>query len=187
MTIDDREEVRCIFAGRLDPNKGQDIAIQAVKTLQSEGLGIGLVIAGDVWFYLRPADHSNSYRRKILAMLADVDDGIFLGHVPHQKIAEVYREHHVAFVLSRSNEPFGLVALEAMASGCAVISSNRGGLPEAVGSGAILVDPDDSGTIVAELRRLCRERDYLRTMREKAVAHAQASDWARAAAVITSC
>jgi glycosyltransferase involved in cell wall biosynthesis len=145
-----------------------------------------LTVAGDVWFYQRETDRSDSYRTAILNGLSELRESRFLGHVDHGVMSEIYRQHHIAFVLSRSKEPFGLVALEAMASGCAVIASNRGGLPEAVGDAAVLLDPEDVPGVTAALMRFCQDRNELTKFRERALSHAAKSDWGRAAAFVVN-
>ena len=58
-----------------------------------------------------------------------------------QKLQNKLTEHLCMVIPSIWEEPFGIVALEGIASCDVVISSNRGGLPEAVGSCGYLVDP----------------------------------------------
>ena len=60
-------------------------------------------------------------------------------------------------VPSRWPEPFGLTALEAMASGAALICSPRGNLPELVRDAAVLVDPDDVGALADAIAMLARD------------------------------
>jgi len=107
----------------------------------------------------------------------DAVNAQYLGYVTRPKVPNIVREHDVAFVLSRSNEPFGLVSLEAMASGCAVIASNRGGLPEACGGAAMLVDPDEPDAVVKLLRKLARDSDLLNVWKQRAVSHASRASW----------
>ena len=63
-----------------------------------------------------------------------------LGFVSHNKVLNVYKESSIAIVCSRWDEPFGRTSLEASANGCAVIISNKGGLPETLTNGVILKD-----------------------------------------------
>jgi glycosyltransferase involved in cell wall biosynthesis len=60
----------------------------------------------------------------------------------------------IVVVPSRWAEPFGLVALEALASGAALICSPRGGLPEVAGDAALYADPDRPSEIAAAIRAL---------------------------------
>ena len=54
------------------------------------------------------------------------------------KVLKIYDRTSIAVVCSRWEEPFGRTSLEASSSGCAVIISNRGGLPETITNGIIL-------------------------------------------------
>ena len=63
---------------------------------------------------------------------------IKFGFVEHKKVINIYKKTSIAVVCSRWEEPFGRTSLEATANGCAVIISNKGGLPETVTNGRIL-------------------------------------------------
>ena len=65
------------------------------------------------------------------------------GFLKHEKVLAVYKKTSIAVVSSRWEEPFGRTSLEASASGCAVIISNRGGLPETVTNGIIINEIND--------------------------------------------
>ena len=60
------------------------------------------------------------------------------GFLKHSDVLKVYKRSSIAVVCSRWEEPFGRTSLEAASSGCAVIISNRGGLPETITNGVIL-------------------------------------------------
>jgi glycosyltransferase involved in cell wall biosynthesis len=86
----------------------------------------------------------------------------------------VYRDAKLVLVPSRWPEGWGRVVSEAQVSGIPALTSNRGGLPESVGSGGILVDPDagieewegalarmwDDGTEYDRLAQLAREHAH---------------------------
>jgi glycosyltransferase involved in cell wall biosynthesis len=176
-------KTKAVFVGRIDPNKGPDIALHAVQYAAGKGMKVPFTIAGDVWFYNRPGDEQDQFRASLVNDLETLTDKNFLGHVSHARIAEVYRENDVAFVLSRSNEPLGLVPLEAMASGCAVIASNRGGLPEACGDAGVLLDPDDQDAVNAALLKLCTDRDWLQYQKKLSLARAREATWFKTAQI----
>ena len=50
--------------------------------------------------------------------------------LPHEKILDLYKQSSISIVPSRWDEPFGRTSMESAAYGCAVITSNKGGLPE---------------------------------------------------------
>ena len=60
------------------------------------------------------------------------------GFKEHKEVINIYKKTSIAVVCSRWDEPFGRTSLEAAANGCAVIISNRGGLPETITNGRIL-------------------------------------------------
>jgi glycosyltransferase involved in cell wall biosynthesis len=87
------------------------------------------------------------------------DNVIVLGPRPHEQVMAAWRHCGVAVAPSVWAEPFGLVALEAMASGRAVVATRHGGLGEVVADGktGILVSPGDRRELRRALRRLHRD------------------------------
>lgn len=81
----------------------------------------------------------------------------FLGGFPNQALPDVYRSAHI-FVMP-AHESFGIVYLEASASGLPVVAGRSGGTAEAVREGetGLLVAPDDPQELAATLSRLLRE------------------------------
>lgn len=178
-----QDPVRVLFIGRIDPNKGPDIAADAVAALLREGLPVSLTVAGGLWFYGDADPMTDPYFRKLKAKM-DAAGARYLGHVDRHRVPEIVREHDVVCVLSRSNEPFGLVVLEGMASGCAVIASKRGGLPEAAGGAALLVDETDLDAVIKALRSLVTDRELLRSHKEQSVERAAGQSWPECARII---
>ncbi|MGD0541751.1 MAG: glycosyltransferase family 4 protein, partial [Tepidisphaeraceae bacterium] len=168
--------VRVLFIGRIDPNKGPDLAVDAVKGVREFGAGIRITVAGSLWWYGLGSEMSDPYFRLLRAKM-DQANAEYVGHVTRPNVPALIREHDIVCVLSRSNEPFGLVVLEAMASGCAVIASNRGGLPQACGDAAILVDPDDLSSIVAQLHQLATNPQMLMDRKRRSLEHASRHTW----------
>ncbi len=60
--------------------------------------------------------------------------------------------HRCLVVPSRWAEPFGIVALEGVASGCIVIGSNAGGLPEAIGPGGVTFPNGDTNSLAERMK-----------------------------------
>ncbi len=91
---------------------------------------------------------------------------IFLDSWPHEAVMEAWRRCSLAVVPSVWPEPFGLVALEAMASGRPVIASKIGGLSDAMidGETGLLVAPGDPTALAHALRHLLADRDLREQM-----------------------
>jgi glycosyltransferase involved in cell wall biosynthesis len=88
----------------------------------------------------------------------------------------VYSHAKILLAPSVCEEAWGRVVSEAHISGIPVVASNRGGLPEAVGPGGIVLDPDDSVELWVEaVRRLWNDVDYYREKSEAALAHSNRS------------
>ncbi|HET6305538.1 MAG TPA: glycosyltransferase, partial [Rhodopila sp.] len=80
-----------------------------------------------------------------------------LGYRDHPAVLDAMSRAAVVVVPSRWPEPFGLVALEALASGAALVCSPRGGLPEVAGDVAVYADPDNPAEIAAAIRSLASD------------------------------
>jgi glycosyltransferase involved in cell wall biosynthesis len=131
--------------GRLVPQKGFDLLIDAFAT--TELAGMNLVIAGD------------GYEREALAGRA-VARGIadrvhLLGTVDRTRLPALMRGAH-AFALPSRSEPFGIALLEAMAAGVPAVSTAAGGIPEFATDelNALLVATNDVSALASALRRV---------------------------------
>jgi glycosyltransferase involved in cell wall biosynthesis len=136
-----------LVAGRLVEEKGFDTAIQACRSA-----GVPLVIAGE------GPDEAR------LRRLADRAEVRFTGRLTPEALAEVRRDAAVVLVPSRWEEPWSYTALEAFASGIPVLASDRGGLPELVGDGAVVAADDRDAwaeTLGSIWSMPARERDEL--------------------------
>ncbi len=163
-----------LFAARLQPLKAPDLAIGALAQVPAE-IRPQLVVAGDVSvdFAAYAADlHS------MVSRLGLSDEVTFIGPQPRTELARIMRGARAVLVPSHS-ETFGLVALEAAASGVPVIAAAAGGLREAVAHGETgqLMDsrqPHDWGLA---LTRLLTEPGLLARMGVVARVHARRFDW----------
>ena len=178
-----QRDLRVLFTGRLDPNKGVDIAVNVVSRLRKKGASIRLSVAGNVWFYRLKGGERDPFQTGLRTAMRDggVD---WMGHVPRRFLPAVMRRHDVALVPSRSEEPFGLVVLESMASGLAVVASPRGGLSEACGGAGMLVDPEDNNGMERTLERLSMDPDDLGSWKARSLERVKTADWSGTAGVL---
>jgi len=109
-----------VFVGRLNSSKGYDVFGKSViKILDKYKDWKGFVIGDEP-------------REKLLFNHKNLN---ILGFLDHNKVSNWFIKSQIAVVCSRWQEPFGRTALEAASCGCAVIITNRGGLPEAAPNG----------------------------------------------------
>lgn len=179
-----RDPVRVVCHGRIDPNKGHEAAAEAVRLLRDEGLPVEFTLIGQVRTFGFSREAEEAYGRQLEATVAAAR-GTRRGWLPHEALAEELRTHDIACVLSRVDEPFGLVNLEAMASGCAIVATRRGGIPEAVGTAGRYVDADAPGQVATAIRHLVRHRDELAAAKQAARRQAEGFAWSRTAAELS--
>jgi D-inositol-3-phosphate glycosyltransferase len=138
-----------LFAGRLQPLKGPDVAIATLADVVARGHDARLVIVGGTSGTGERT--SNRDRLRDLADALGVRERIsLLPARPHRDLAALYRAADVVLVPSRS-ETFGLVALEAQACGTPVVAARVGGMINIVEGGGTLVaghDPSHHGAAV---------------------------------------
>ncbi len=142
-----------LFAGRLTATKGADTFVEACAAVLPQRPGWRAEMIGADRFSPESADTPFLAALRPRAAAAGVR---LLGHLPHPAVLAAMARAAIVAVPSAWEEPFGLAALEAMASGAALIASPRGGLPELAGGAALLAGPD-AGSLAAAMLRLTAE------------------------------
>lgn len=132
-----------VFVGRLVPDKGVDLLLEAMCRLGRDGLRPTLTIVGT-----GPEELSLRALSQRLGLESQVS---FAGQKRSSEVAELMRGHQVLAVPSRWREPFGMVALEGIASGCIVVGSREGGLADAIGPGGLIFPNGDVGALTTAL------------------------------------
>ena len=167
-----------VVAARLQPLKGLDLAIQAIAALPPD-LRPELVIAGDA-----SVDYSGYVEElRQLANRAGLSDIRFLGAQSHASLAGLFRGARLVLVPSHS-ETYGLVALEAAASGVPVIASAAGGLREAVVDRVtgVVLDSRDPRVWADAMAQILTDPTLAHELSLAAREHALRLDWTRSAA-----
>ena len=103
-----------------------------------------------------------------------------IGYVAADELAMLYRNAGV-FLFPSLYEGFGLPVLEAMACGCAVVTSNAGALAEVVGSGGQVFDPRDVRGMGDAVRELLSDLVQQRKWRDAALRRSADFSWMKAA------
>jgi glycosyltransferase involved in cell wall biosynthesis len=141
------------FAGRLSPEKGVDVLLAAMPAVLALVPDARLLVAGD-------GPESRRLRR-LAERLGITERTRFLGHVERATLDDVLAPAWVQAIPSRWEEPFGLVALEAMMRGTAVVASAVGGLGDSIVDGRTghLVPPGDPAALADAVVRVLSSRE----------------------------
>ncbi len=158
-----------LFLGSLEPRKNLPALLHAWEKISKDCADTWLIIAGDigsVFHHVTLPSFTNRTR--------------FLGYIPEVYLPGLYAGATL-FVLPSIEEGFGLPALEAMACGTAVITSNAGALPEIVGDSAALINPLHYEEIGEAMLTLLSSEQLRTDLRQKGLEHAREFTWERAA------
>ena len=131
------------FVGKLNKAKGYDIFTQSIKQVLKKFPQWRAKVIGD------------EKREKIELIDKNAD---LLGFVNHNEVIKVFKKSSIAVACSRWDEPFGRTSLEASANGCAVIITNKGGLPETITNARILTRLSVKN-LTKEISRLILNKD----------------------------
>lgn len=157
-----RQPRRVVLAGRLEHEKGVHILLQA-----ADGLDCHVVVAGD-------GTQAATLRAAASAQVH------FTGRLEQRALARLLATATLVVVPSLY-EPFGLVALEAMAAGAPVVASRTGGLTAVVDGAGALVPPGDVEALRRTLRRLLADPQARARMAAAGRLRARGRTWDRAA------
>jgi glycogen(starch) synthase len=180
--VDDLEALRAEFAapdeqlillvGRLVYEKGFQLALEALPPIIERVGKVRFLVAG-----------SGTHEEELKAQAAELglmEHGTFMGWIGDDVLHSLYRISDLCVVPSLY-EPFGLVALEAMASGCPCIVADTGGLREVVPAGDRVGlrfnggDPEHLGVMI---ERMLTDDELRERLIAEASEHVLSFDWA---------
>lgn len=119
-----------LYPSRFSPNKRQEYAIEAFKTFKKKHRGYKLVLCGSLSndsFYFH-------YYKKIVMLAAKAGNVEIIPNISEERLLSLY-SRATAVLYPPINEDYGLVPIQAMASGKPVIAVNEGGVKETVKNG----------------------------------------------------
>jgi len=163
-----RQPIQLLYAGRVERRKGLHTVLDTMSQLRQRGLSTELTVVG--W---REPEYAHDLVLKAEA-LGESSHITWRDAVPRDSMPSVYAAHDVLVFPTIWAEPFGLVALEAMAGGCVVCATGTGGSGEYLDDGvnSILSQPEDASALADGIIRLSDEPDL--------VAHLRAGGYATA-------
>lgn len=158
----DSPALRVAYVGRLEHEKGIDVALDALALIP--GAELTVVGGGDTE---AAAVHADG---------AGVKDRVaFRGALPPEGVAQVLAQSDVFLMPGRIEEGFGLVYLEAMAAGAVVVGTATGGARElcADGVNAIIVPVGDVRATASAVSRVARDTGLRERLREGGITTAR--------------
>ena len=163
---------RILFVGRLVREKGLEHLLQSLATVRAALPEAHLAIVG-----AGPEQPALLRQVRRLQLDASVE---FLGQLPPDAVAQQRATAQVAVVPS-NYEPFGLVALEAMAWGIPLVASDVGGLREFTEDVAILVPPANAAALAQALLRVLSDARLRQDLAWRGIERARDYTWDRCA------
>jgi glycosyltransferase involved in cell wall biosynthesis len=146
-----KKEKIIIFTGKLNTSKGYDIFGNAMKKILDKYTDWKALAIGNE----RREKHNFKNRNfKVIDWL------------PHEKILNYYKKSSISVVCSRWQEPFGRTAMESAASGCATITTDRGGLNETFKNNLILKKINFL-TLEAMVRKIIKNKKQLKKIQNE--------------------
>lgn len=156
-----------LFLGRMTAQKGPELLLEAAGK-------ICLSFPETVFVFAGTGDLAGTLRIKANEKIP-AGRIRFTGFVPHQT-AETLLEEADILVIPSITEPFGIVCVEAMAKGTAVILGQNAGAAELV-KNVVTIDPVNPNNIKGAISYLLNNKDVLNTLKSEARKEAQNLDW----------
>ena len=167
---------RISYIGRVVPQKGLHLLLQAAQQLQSRGLEFQIRIIGSRQF--DPRDALSSYQKRLLELAQPLGERIeFVPAVDRLQVVKEYQQTDIFCAPSTWKEPLALTIFESLACGLPTVTTRRGGLPEIGGDAALYFDPDKPGSLADVLAPLIQSAPLRADWSRKARARAETLSW----------
>ena len=157
------------FLGGLAKRKNAKILLDVAEILKNEKIKFKIGGKGSGFKELREIRNRKG--------LSNVE---FLGFIPDNQLNTFYNSLDL-FIAPTTYDGFCMPGIEAMASGCPIIVSNRGALPEVAGNAGVLINPHNSLEIATNILKIKKDRKLQIEMSKKSVQHAKRFTWDKCA------
>jgi glycogen synthase len=149
---------RLLYVGRIDPDKGIDLAVAALAELPPQ-TALTIAGAGDAAYEAQLCEQAES-----LGVRDRVD---FVGSVEADALPALYATADAVLFPIRWDEPWGLVPLEAMGVGRPVVAVSKGGAASYLrdAENSLLIPPEDAAALAAAVGRLGSDADLRARLR----------------------
>lgn len=155
------DDIVLVYAGRIVPEKGPLLLLEAFSLLHEKYKNKKLIFIGD--YGIENEKNYYQYRKEFCKRAREIGDAcLLLGEKSPDEIHKYYGLADLVIIPSQFQEPFCMVAIEAMASGAPVLVSTRGAMPEFVEHGITgfhLREPMTADSILQDIEQTlsCRE------------------------------
>lgn len=167
--------LRLLYVSIITVYKHQWRVAEAVVRLRQSGLPVTLDLIGPA--YGPALDHLRSTLRRLDPTGSAVR---YLGPIDHGCLRTYYHQAE-SFVYASSCENMPNILVEAMAAGLPIACSNRGPMPEVLGSAGVYFDPEQSDSISDALQRLMEDVGQRTHLAQMAYERAEQFSWRRCA------
>lgn len=144
-----------LYVGRVMDAKGTLELVKAFDEVNRNFCNIKLLIVGGSISLKNSSDYYDSVK-KVASSNSNI---IFTGQIKNYELYKYYQISDCQIIPSKWKEPFGLIALEGIASKIKIISSNTGGLPEILGDCCLYVDSKNLiNDLVKQMKRVLNDK-----------------------------
>ncbi|HEY3990293.1 MAG TPA: glycosyltransferase family 4 protein [Acidobacteriaceae bacterium] len=156
--------IRILCVGRLVHNKGIHVFVEAMRLLAERGADARGVVLGTANF----GNDTSAETKYVRKLKSDAPANVeFLPYTFGSALADEFRAADIFCCPSIWEEPFGMVNVEAMATGLPVVATRMGGIPEIFeNGGALLVPANDAAAIAQAIERLIEHPEERRKIGE---------------------
>jgi glycosyltransferase involved in cell wall biosynthesis len=162
-----------LYVGLVEPRKNLPGLIQAYRELVDQGTNHHLVVVGRIGWMSEGIF-------EMVEKLGLSERIRFTGYIPQEDLPWVYNLSDL-FVYPTRYEGFGLPALEAMACGVPVITTNVSSMPEIIGDTGVLVEPHNATALADAITRTISNSQLMAELAVKGLERAKQFTWERTA------
>lgn len=165
-------ELFILYVGDATWNKNLPRIVQAAEIAKTPLIMVGKALVQHI-------DTSNPWNKDLIFVQNRTRNNPFarrIGYIPTDDLVQLYTLAS-ALVFPSLYEGFGLPILEAMATGCPVITSKEGSLPEVAGDAAYFCDAYSIDNIADAIKAVTSSRSIQNQLREKGFTHAKNFSW----------
>jgi glycosyltransferase involved in cell wall biosynthesis len=162
-----KKKKEILFVGRLVIEKGVHFYVDAIKGLAQKYPEWSFGLIGS--FKLGDNKHGNFYSDDIIKKMKSIGpQAQFYGFKNQEFVEEKMKRASIVVIPSIWEEPFGLVAAEAMSNGACIIASKVGGIPEIIKDNGILIDNITLKKLSSKIDFLIRNKKIRESYQRKA-------------------